>query len=80
MCACEGTPTDGVSDVGLGEFEVLEGTSEAPVGRHVVDRGPIVLRELCLSKACSRACQLVLECRGHIDVGGGRDPGATVPR
>jgi hypothetical protein len=68
-----GTPTDEVSDAGSSECEVLEGTGEAPVDRHVTDRGPIVVRELCLSKACSRACQLVLKCRGHIGVGGGRD-------
>jgi hypothetical protein len=66
VCACEGTPTDGVSDVGSSECEVLEGTSEALVGRHVVDRWPIVVRELCLNRACSRTCQLTAECRGHI--------------
>jgi hypothetical protein len=39
---------DGVGDVGLGEGQVLEGTSQATLGRRVGDRGPVVLRELCL--------------------------------
>jgi hypothetical protein len=32
-----------------GEGQVLEGTGQAPVGRRVGNRGPIVLRELRLS-------------------------------
>ena len=40
---------DGVSDVGPGEREVLERAGEAPVGRRVGDRRPVVLRELRLS-------------------------------
>jgi hypothetical protein len=40
---------DGVGDVGPGEGELLEHAGQAPVGRHVGDRGPVVLRELRLS-------------------------------
>jgi hypothetical protein len=40
---------DGVGDVGPGEDEVLERAGQAPVGRRVGDRRPVVLRELCLS-------------------------------
>jgi hypothetical protein len=40
---------DDVGDVGPGEGEVLEHAREAPVGRRVGDRGPVVLRELLLS-------------------------------
>jgi hypothetical protein len=40
---------DGVSDVGPGKGQVLEGVGEAPVGRRVGDRGPVVRRELRLS-------------------------------
>jgi DNA helicase TIP49 (TBP-interacting protein) len=37
---------DHVGDVGLDEGEVLESHSEALVGRHVADRGIVVIREL----------------------------------
>jgi hypothetical protein len=40
---------DDVCDVGPGEGEVLEHAGQAPVGRRVGDRRPVVLRELCLS-------------------------------
>jgi hypothetical protein len=40
---------DGVCDVGPGEGEVLERVGQAPVGRRVGDRRPVVLRELRLS-------------------------------
>jgi hypothetical protein len=40
---------DDLGDVGNGEGELLERVSPAPVGRHVDDGGPIVLRELRLS-------------------------------
>jgi hypothetical protein len=40
---------DGVGDVGPREGEVLERAGQALVGRHVGDRGPVVLRELRLS-------------------------------
>jgi hypothetical protein len=40
---------DCVGDVGSGEGEVLERAGQAPVGRRVGDRGPVVLRELRLS-------------------------------
>jgi hypothetical protein len=40
---------DDVGDVGPGEGEVLERAGEAPVGRHVADRGPVILKELRLS-------------------------------
>jgi hypothetical protein len=40
---------DDVGDVGPREGQVLEGAGQAPVGRHVGDRGPVVLRELRLS-------------------------------
>jgi hypothetical protein len=40
---------DDVCDVGPGEGEVLERAGQAPVGRHVGDRRPGVLRELRLS-------------------------------
>jgi hypothetical protein len=40
---------DDVGDVGPGEGHVLEGSGQAPVGRRVGDRGPVVLRELRLS-------------------------------
>jgi hypothetical protein len=39
---------NGVGDVGPGEGQVLEGTSQAPVGRRVGDRGPVILKELHL--------------------------------
>jgi hypothetical protein len=38
-----------VGDVGPGEGQILEGTSQAPVGHRVGDRGPVILREHCLS-------------------------------
>jgi hypothetical protein len=34
---------DGVGDVRLGEGEVLERSGQAPVGRCIDDRGPVVL-------------------------------------
>jgi hypothetical protein len=40
---------DGVGDVGPGESEVLKRAGQAPVGRRVGDRRPVVLRELRLS-------------------------------
>jgi hypothetical protein len=40
---------DGVGDVRTGEGHIIEGTGQAPVGRHVDDWGPIVLREHLLS-------------------------------
>jgi hypothetical protein len=40
---------DGVCDVGPREGEVLECAGQAPVGRRVGDRRPVVLRELRLS-------------------------------
>jgi hypothetical protein len=52
-CACEGTLLDGVGDVGPGEGQVLKHASEAPVGRCVGDRGPVVLRAL---PECRQAC------------------------
>jgi hypothetical protein len=42
-------PLDSVGDVGPRESQVLKGAGEAPVGRPVGDRGPVVLRELHLS-------------------------------
>lgn len=39
----------GVSNVGPRESQVLKGAGEAPVGRCVGDRGPVILRELRLS-------------------------------
>jgi DNA helicase TIP49 (TBP-interacting protein) len=44
---------DHVGDVGLDEGEVLESHSEALVGRHVADRGIVVIRELLLSAMIS---------------------------
>jgi hypothetical protein len=38
-----------LGNVGHGEGQVLEHAGQAPVGRRVGDRGPVVLRELCLS-------------------------------
>jgi hypothetical protein len=40
---------DDVCDVGPEEGEVLERAGQAPVGRRVGDRRPVVLRELRLS-------------------------------
>jgi hypothetical protein len=40
---------NGVGDVGPREGQVLEGTGQAPIGRRVGDRGPVILRELRLS-------------------------------
>jgi hypothetical protein len=40
---------DDVGDVGPGVDEVLERACQAPVRRRFGDRGPVVLRELCLS-------------------------------
>jgi hypothetical protein len=42
-------PLDDISIVGPRESHILDSTGEAPVSRRVGDRGPIVLRELCLS-------------------------------
>jgi hypothetical protein len=38
-----------VGDVGPREGQVLEGIDQAPIGRHVDDRGSVILRELRLS-------------------------------
>jgi hypothetical protein len=40
---------DGVGDIGPREGQVLKSADEAPVGRHIEDWGPIILRELRLS-------------------------------
>jgi hypothetical protein len=40
---------DGVGDVRPGEGQILEGTGQAPVGRHVGDWGLVVLKEHLLS-------------------------------
>jgi hypothetical protein len=40
---------DHVGDVRSSEGEVMESPDEAPVGRHVVDRGSIVVGDLRLS-------------------------------
>ena len=39
----------GAAVVVVGASEVLERTGQAPVRRHIDDRGPVVLRELRLS-------------------------------
>lgn len=41
-------PLNGICDVGLGGCQVLESANEAPVGRRVGDRGPVVLKEFHL--------------------------------
>jgi hypothetical protein len=46
---------DGVGDVRPGEGEVLERADEAPIGRRLSDRGPVVPRELRLSVDGCRA-------------------------
>jgi hypothetical protein len=76
---------DDIGDVELGESQVLEGAGQAPVGRRVGDRGPIILRELRLSvdmwsRACSRTCQPAPGCRWRTDGGGGRDHEAGARR
>jgi hypothetical protein len=46
---------DNIGDVGSGECQVLESAGEAPVGRRVGIRGPVVLGELRLSVDGRRA-------------------------
>jgi hypothetical protein len=50
---------DSVGDVGPKEGQVMECTGQALVGRHVGDRGSIILIELCLS-VDSRGARLVV--------------------
>jgi uncharacterized protein YifE (UPF0438 family) len=49
VCICRHTCWTRVGDVVPREGEVLERAGQAPVGHHVGDRRPVVLKELCLS-------------------------------